>query len=160
MFLFYIFKIGYRLIIADSFVHSALTDEIIFQQKCAKNAIGIFIETYFWNSVSNKIDTMNHAIFPLPTLENLLMAKLNQLLFDFPIRTLNTSFEILTESIDVFNYFMEAGKQQHLCFVNNKRQMEHIVLILGNNQELLPENSNDTLIVVPIEKDNIFISGE
>nr|XP_044251403.1 protein bride of sevenless [Drosophila takahashii] len=153
------FEIGLRAINIDnaSLAENLLLQEVQFLQQCTKYSLGIFLDWELYKQLEPVIKDLEYNIWPIPGTRAHLFPKVAHLLHQMPWGEKIASVEIATETLEMYNEFMEAARQEHMCLMHFKSD-ENVYIMFGN--KLASHfKENGTLFSVPTDRtDDDFLA--
>ncbi|XP_041450903.1 protein bride of sevenless [Drosophila obscura] len=146
------FEIGLRAINIDnvSLAESILLQEVQYLQQCTQYSLGIFMDYELYKQLESIIKDLEYNIWPIPGTRSYLFPKVAHLLHQMPWGDKIASVEIATENLEMYNEFMEAARQEHMCLMHFKS--EDNVYILFGNKMASHFKENGTLFAVPTDR--------
>ncbi|XP_017026853.1 protein bride of sevenless [Drosophila kikkawai] len=153
------FEIGIRAINIDnnSLAENILLQEVQFMQQCTDFSMGIFIDLDLYKQLESVIKDLEYNIWPIPGTRDHLFPKVAHLLHQMPWGEKIASVEIATETLDMYNDFMEAARQEHMCLMHFKSD-ENVYILFGN-KVASHFKENGTLFAVPTDRtDDEFLA--
>ncbi|BFF88778.1 protein bride of sevenless [Drosophila madeirensis] len=154
------FEIGLRAINIDndSLAESILLQEVQYLQQCTQYSMGIFMDYELYKQLESIIKDLEYNIWPIPDTRAFLFPKVAHLLHQMPWGEKIASVEIATENLDMYNEFMEAARQEHMCLMHFKS--DDNVYILFGNKMASQFKENGTLFAVPTDRTDVeFLAG-
>ncbi|EDV42904.1 uncharacterized protein Dana_GF16791 [Drosophila ananassae] len=153
------FEIGTRAIHIDnsSLAENILLQEVQYLQQCTTYAMGIFMDFDLYKQLESVIKDLEYNIWPIPGTRAHLFPKVAHLLHQMPWGEKIASVEIATETLEMYNDFMEAARQEHMCLMHFKS--EENVYILFGNKVASHFKENGTIFAVPTDRtDDEFLA--
>ncbi|SPP89593.1 protein bride of sevenless [Drosophila guanche] len=149
------FEIGLRAINIDndSLAESILLQEVQYLQQCIQYSMGIFTDYELYKQLESIIKDLEYNIWPIPDTHAFLFPKVAHLLHQMPWGEKIASVEIASENLDMYNEFMEAARQEHMCLMHFKS--DDNVYILFGNKMASHFKENGTLFAVPTGRTDI-----
>ncbi|XP_060648821.1 protein bride of sevenless [Drosophila nasuta] len=146
------FEVGVRAINVEnaSLAENLLIQEVQYLQQCTTYSIGIFMDYDLYKRLESIIHDLEYNVWPIPTTRSYLFPKVAHLLHQMPWGEKIASVEIITETLDVYNEFMDAARQEHMCLMHFKS--DDNVYILFGNKMANHFKENGTVFVVPTER--------
>lgn len=112
-----------------------------------------------YKQLESVIKDLEYNIWPIPSTRAHLFPKVAHLLHQMPWGEKIASVEIATETLEMYNDFMEAARQEHMCLMHFKS--EDNVYILFGNKVASHFKENGTIFAVPTDRtDDEFLAGE
>ncbi|XP_017102291.2 protein bride of sevenless [Drosophila bipectinata] len=153
------FEIGTRAIHVEnsSLAENILLQEVQYLQQCTTYAMGIFMDFELYKQLESVIKDLEYNIWPIPGTRAHLFPKVAHLLHQMPWGEKIASVEIATETLEMYNDFMEAARQEHMCLMHFKS--EENVYILFGNKVASHFKENGTIFAVPTDRtDDEFLA--
>ncbi|XP_015037679.2 protein bride of sevenless [Drosophila pseudoobscura] len=153
------FEIGLRAINIDndSLAESILLQEVQYLQQCTQYSMGIFMDFELYKQLESVIKDLEYNIWPISATRAYLFPKVAHLLHQMPWGEKIASVEIATENLEMYNEFMEAARQEHMCLMHFKS--DDNVYILFGNKMASHFKENGTLFAVPTDRtDDEFLA--
>lgn len=151
---------GIRAIRVDnaSLAENLLIQEVQYLQQCTQYSMGLFLDHDLYKLLESIIRDLEYNVWPIPATRAHLFPKVAHLLHQMPWGEKIASVEIVTDSLDIYNEFMEAARQEHMCLMHFKS--DDNVYILFGNRMANHFKENGTVFVVATERtDPIFLEG-
>ncbi|XP_030565284.1 protein bride of sevenless [Drosophila novamexicana] len=152
------FEVGIRAINVDnaSLAENLLIQEVQYLQQCTQYSMGIFIDFDLYKRLESIIRDLEYNVWPIPSARAHLFPKVAHLLHQMPWGEKIASVEIVTETLDIYNEFMDAARQEHMCLMHFKS--DDNVYILFGNKMASHFKENGTVFAVPTERtEHIFL---
>ncbi|KAH8417104.1 hypothetical protein KR222_003254, partial [Zaprionus bogoriensis] len=146
------FKIGIRAIKVDNenVAENLLIQEVQYLQQCTQYSIGLFLDYDLYKYLESNIRKLGYNVWPIPAARSHLFPKVAHLLHQMPWGEKIASVEIATDTLDIYNEFMEAARLEHMCLMHFKSD-DNVYILFGNKiDNHFKENS--TIFVVPMER--------
>lgn len=135
-----------------------LIQEVQFLQQCTTYSMGIFVDWELYKQLESVIKDLEYNIWPIPGTRAHLFPKVAHLLHQMPWGEKIASVEIATETLEMYNEFMEAARQEHMCLMHFKS--DDNVYIMFGNKLASHFKENGTLFSVPTDRtDDEFLAG-
>ncbi|KAH8277029.1 hypothetical protein KR026_004124, partial [Drosophila bipectinata] len=153
------FEIGTRAIHIEnsSLAENILLQEVQYLQQCTTYAMGIFMDFELYKQLESVIKDLEYNIWPIPGTRAHLFPKVAHLLHQMPWGEKIASVEIATETLEMYNDFMDAARQEHMCLMHFKS--EENVYILFGNKVASHFKENGTIFAVPTDRtDDEFLA--
>lgn len=143
------FQIGIRAIEIQNtdLAQNILIQEVQYLQQCVEHSIGLFIDIDIYNVLKHVIDDLEFYIWPISSARSLVFPKVAHLLYQMPWGENIASVEIISESLDVYNDFMDAARKEHLCLMHF-RSSDNIYIVFGNKM-ITNFHENGTIFGIP-----------
>jgi len=120
--------------------------------------MGIFVDWELYKQLESVIKDLEYNIWPIPGTRAHLFPKVAHLLHQMPWGEKIASVEIATETLEMYNEFMEAARQEHMCLMHFKS--DDNVYIMFGNKLASHFKENGTLFSVPTDRtDDEFLAG-
>lgn len=142
-----------------SLAENLLIQEVQYLQQCTQYSMGIFIDFDLYKRLESIIRDLEYNVWPIPSARAHLFPKVAHLLHQMPWGEKIASVEIVTETLDIYNEFMDAARQEHMCLMHFKS--DDNVYILFGNKMASHFKENGTVFAVPTERtEHIFLEGK
>lgn len=142
-----------------SLAENLLIQEVQYLQQCTQYSMGIFLDFDLYRRLEPIIRDLEYNVWPIPSTRTHLFPKVAHLLHQMPWGEKTASVEIVTETLDIYNEFMDAARQEHMCLMHFKS--DDNVYILFGNKMANHFKENGTVFAVPIERaDQSFLEGK
>lgn len=142
-----------------SLAENLLIQEVQYLQQCAQYSMGLFLDHDLYKLLESIIRDLEYNVWPIPATRAHLFPKVAHLLHQMPWGEKIASVEIVTDSLDIYNEFMEAARLEHMCLMHFKS--DDNVYILFGNRMANHFKENGTVFVVATERtDPIFLEGK
>ncbi|ALC46752.1 boss [Drosophila busckii] len=146
------FKVGIRAINVDnaSLAENLLIQEVQYLQQCTQYALGIFLDHDLYLRLDSIIKDLEYNVWPIAPTRGQLFPKVAHLLHQMPWGEKIASVEIVSETLDIYNEFMDAARQEHMCLMHFKSD-DNVYIIFGNKMAN-HFKENGTVFAVPTER--------
>ncbi|EDW84930.1 uncharacterized protein Dwil_GK12877 [Drosophila willistoni] len=146
------FEIGIRAIKIENeaSTENLLLQEVQYLQQCTQYSMGIFMDFDLYKHLESTIKDLEYNIWPIAGTRGHIFPKVAHLLHQMPWGEKIASVEIVTENLEMYNDFMEAARQEHMCLMHFKSD-ENVYILFGNKMAN-HFKENGTIFSVPTER--------
>lgn len=156
--------LGIRIIkVTDlSTVHDLLLNEVQYLQECSKNPLAILVVDELWSNVVTMANDIDYNIWKLAASSTVLFPKIAHILYELPWKQADQAIDVKSDNVELELAFLEASRNEQLCFSNDLERMPNIRVALGSEiQKSVDQDNHFLTIAVPlVTEDFMFIKSK